>query len=69
MFLWVTLPLGIEASDLLPAAVERGVAFVPGKAFFANGGGENTLRLNFSNASPDRIREGIARLGSLLREY
>jgi len=69
MFLWVTLPRGIDASDLLPAAVERGVAFVPGKSFFPNGGGENTMRLNFSNASPERIREGIARLGSLLREY
>lgn len=69
MFLWVTLPLGVDASDLLLAAVERGVAFVPGKSFFPNGGGENTLRLNFSNASPERIREGIARLGSLLREY
>ncbi len=69
MFLWVTLPRGIDASDLLPAAVEQGVAFVPGKSFFPNGGGENTMRLNFSNASPERIREGIARLGSLLREY
>lgn len=69
MFLWVTLPRGIDASDLLPAAVERGVAFVPGKSFFPNGGGENTMRLNFSNATPERIREGIARLGSLLREY
>jgi 2-aminoadipate transaminase len=69
MFLWVTLPRGIDASELLPAAVERGVAFVPGKSFFPNGGGESTMRLNFSNASPERIREGIARLGSLLREY
>lgn len=69
MFLWVTLPRGIDASELLPAAVERGVAFVPGKSFFPDGGGENTMRLNFSNASPERIREGIARLGSLLREY
>jgi len=68
MFLWVTLPRGIDASDLLPPAVERGVAFVPGKSFFPNGGGENTMRLNFSNAAPERIREGIARLGSLLRE-
>ncbi len=69
MFVWVTLPPGADAVELLPAAIEQGVAFVPGAAFYPNGGGERTLRLNFSNASPERITEGIARLGAVLREY
>jgi len=68
MFLWVTLPEGMNAAELLPKAVENMVAFVPGGPFHANGGGENTMRLNFSNAKPDLIREGISRLGQVLRE-
>ena len=69
MFLWVTLPEGADATEILLAAIEQGVAFVPGSAFFPNGGGANTMRLNFSNASPERIVEGITRLGAVLREY
>ncbi len=68
MFLWVTLPEGINAADVLLKAVEQKVAFVPGGPFHPNGGGENTLRLNFSNASVAMIREGIARLGKVLYE-
>ena len=68
MFLWVTLPNGMDATELLPKAVEKMVAFVPGGPFHANGGGENTMRLNFSNAQPDQIREGIYRLGQVLKE-
>lgn len=68
MFLWATLPEGISAADLLRAAVEQKVAFVPGAAFFPGGQPANTMRLNFSNAAPERIREGIKRLGALLRE-
>ena len=68
MFLWVTLPEGADAPEILLAAIEQGVAFVPGSAFHPNGGGANTMRLNFSNASPERIVEGIARLGAVLRE-
>ena len=67
MFLWVTLPPMLDAGELLPEAIARNVAFVPGAPFHPNGGGANTLRLNFSNASPERIREGIARLGGVLR--
>ena len=67
MFLWVTLPEGMDAREILEKAVERKVAFVPGGYFFPNGGGENTMRLNFSNASPEHIREGIARLGQVLK--
>lgn len=68
LFLWVTLPEGNDTTKLLPLAVEQKVAFVPGSPFFPNGGGENTMRMNFSNASPDGIREGIARLGRVFKE-
>ena len=63
MFLWVTLPEGISSLELFGRAIKENVAFVPGQAFFANGGGENTMRLNFSNSDEERIVEGIARLG------
>jgi 2-aminoadipate transaminase len=68
LFLWVTLPEGNDATKLLPLAVEKKVAFVPGSPFFPNGGGENTLRMNFSNATPDGIRTGMQRLGEVLKE-
>ena len=68
LFLWVTLPGGVSARDALVRALERDVAFVPGGSFFPNGGHENTLRLNFSNMPEERIAEGIARLGAVLRE-
>ena len=66
MFLWVTLPAGLEALPLLADAVERGVAFVPGTAFHIDGGGAGSLRLNFTNTAPERIREGVARLAAAL---
>ncbi len=68
MFLFVTLPKGMDATEIFKTAVERNVAYVPGAAFHAAGGGENTLRMNFSYSTPDTIREGIARLGELLKE-
>jgi 2-aminoadipate transaminase len=68
LFLWVELPKGISASDLLPVAVEQKVAYVPGKPFYPHEDVDNTLRLNFSNAKPDEIREGIKRLGKVFRE-
>jgi len=68
MFLWGVLPENIDAADVLEAAVERKVAFVPGGAFYPNGGGANTMRLNFSYSSPDTVREGITRLGVTLKE-
>ncbi|HID87380.1 MAG TPA: PLP-dependent aminotransferase family protein [Anaerolineae bacterium] len=64
LFLWATLPEGMDAEELLMEAVEEEkVAFVPGSVFFADGGGRNTMRLNFSNARPEMIEEGIRRLG------
>lgn len=69
LFLWVTLPEDISAIDVFPRAVEEKVAFVPGAYFFAQGGGENTLRLNFSNATFEQLQTGCVRLGKVLKEF
>jgi 2-aminoadipate transaminase len=66
LFLWATLPNNLDSSEVLKDAVAEKVAFVPGGSFHPLGGGENTMRLNFSYARPDIIREGIARLGKVL---
>jgi 2-aminoadipate transaminase len=63
LFLWLTLPGKMNSIDLFREAVKQKVAFVPGESFYACGGGENAMRLNFSNATPERINEGISRLG------
>lgn len=69
MFLWVTLPEHMDSQDLLHKAIERNVAFVPGEPFYAAGEPKrNTFRLSFVTVSEDRIREGIAILGQLIRE-
>lgn len=67
MFLWLTVPNNIDVADLLQQAIEQQVAFVPGAAFFANGGGSNTMRLNFSHPSTERIEEGVRRLGGVMK--
>ena len=67
LFIWAALPTGMDAQDILPRAVEKGVAYVPGTHFFAGGGHENTLRLNFSMCEPDQIREGMHRLAEALK--
>jgi 2-aminoadipate transaminase len=68
MFLWVTLPEELNASQLLARAIERQVAFVPGADFHANGGGQNTMRLNFSHPTPEQIQVGIRRLAEAIGE-
>ena len=67
--LLVTLPEGVDASGLLPEAIERGVAFTPGAAFFVDGSGEHTLRLSFSAVPGGRIDEGVRRLADVLRGH
>lgn len=67
MFIWLTLPAGMDGADLLARSLQtQRVAFVPGRAFFADGSGGNTIRLNYSLADPATIDEGIRRLGALL---
>jgi hypothetical protein len=67
LFVWVTLPLGIDGAELLARAVaEERVAFVPGKAFYATDARANTIRLNFSSPDEAQIAEGLARLGRLI---
>jgi 2-aminoadipate transaminase len=68
MFLWVTLPEGLSSMELFDQALRENVAFVPGKAFFADGGGDNTLRLNYTNSDVDMIDVGIERLGNAIRK-
>lgn len=65
LFLWLQGPHGFDASGILPKAIESKVAFVPGKDFFPEGGGEANMRLNFSNSTPDLINEGIRRLAGI----
>ena len=65
LFLWVTLPEGLDAAELLKDALAHKVAYVPGGAFHPDGDGHNTLRLNFSLCDPQRIETGIRRLGEV----
>ncbi|MGA3131585.1 MAG: PLP-dependent aminotransferase family protein [Terracidiphilus sp.] len=69
MFLWVTCPESIDTQEMMHAAVERKVLFVPGRDFFPDGSGHRYLRLNFSNAAEDNIRIGIARLAEVAALY
>jgi len=69
MFVWCQLPTGIKASAVFAKAIRHQVAFVDGSVFFANGGGENTFRLNFTNSTDAAIRAGIARLGKVIATF
>ena len=68
MFFWLDLPEELDAVALLPKAVEAGMAFVPGAAFYANAPRANTLRLSFVTVSPEKIEQGIAALARVLRQ-
>lgn len=68
MFLFVSLHGALDAAALLPAAMERGVVYVPGASFHPDGGGANTLRLNFVSASEEAIRRGVALLAQTFQE-
>ena len=67
-FLWLTLPAAIDADRMIPRAIEHGVVYVAGEAFYVNGEGHNTLRLSFSAPTPERIEAGVARLAITLRD-
>jgi DNA-binding transcriptional MocR family regulator len=67
MFFWVTLPEGTDAEAMLAEALEVGVAYVKGAAFYTEGvSGRNCFRLNFSQPSPARIETGINRLADII---
>jgi 2-aminoadipate transaminase len=68
LFIWATLPDYIDTTDLLARALRENVAFVPGRAAFLDGRGGSSLRLNFSGVSDDQIREGVRRIGKVVRE-
>ena len=68
MFLWATLPEGVSAMSLFPKALEKKVAFVPGDPFYTDMKNLRTMRLNYTNADCETIREGIRRLGGLLED-
>ena len=68
LFVFAWAPEKIDTYKLLPKAIERGVAYVPGKPFFVDGSGSNTMRLNFSYPPEENIRKGIEILGKLLKE-
>ena len=69
MFLWVRLPEGMSAAELLPKAVERNVAFVPGSAFYAGNADPRTLRLSFVTSTAEQITEGVAALAAAIRDH
>lgn len=68
-FVWAELKQGLDASEILKEATEEGVIFVPGRGFFATGGGEGFLRLSYVTVAEDKIRDGIERLGRVLKRY
>jgi 2-aminoadipate transaminase len=68
LFIWATLPDYIDTTDLLARALEQRVAFVPGRAAYVDGRGGSSMRLNFSGAGENDIREGIRRIGEAVRE-
>jgi len=68
MFVWLTLPAGIDTLDLFEYAVEKGVAYVPGPVFSASGGLANSLRLTFVSVPEEQMEEGVRRLAVVLRE-
>jgi 2-aminoadipate transaminase len=69
MFLWARLPEGMNAQELLPIAVDKGVAFVPGAAFYNDHGDPRTMRLSFVTPDGDEIRKGVAALAAAIAEH
>ncbi|MDY7089177.1 MAG: PLP-dependent aminotransferase family protein [Actinomycetota bacterium] len=68
LFVWATLPEGLDSKAMMPRAIAARVAYVPGTGFYADGTGTSNMRLNFSFSSPERIREGIRRLSGVMEQ-
>ena len=67
LFTWVTCPENINTREMFESAVIEKVAYVIGGAFYPNGGGENTMRVNFSHPTNEKISEGIRRLSNVIK--
>jgi 2-aminoadipate transaminase len=68
LFVWATLPEGLDTTDLLARALQRNVAFVPGRGAYLDGRGATSMRLNFSGVGEHDIREGVRRIGEVVAE-
>jgi DNA-binding transcriptional MocR family regulator len=68
LFVWVTLPEGLDSKAMMPRAIAARVAYVPGSGFYADGTGTGNMRLNFSFPPPERIREGVRRLARVMEQ-
>lgn len=66
LFVWATLPEGLDSKAMLPRALQERVAYVPGTGFYADGNGHRQMRLNFSTQSSESIREGVRRLAGVV---
>ena len=68
LFVWMSLPAGLDSKAMMPRAIAARVAYVPGTGFYADGTGTSNIRLNFSFPPPDRIREGVRRLAGVMEQ-
>jgi 2-aminoadipate transaminase len=68
LFIWATLPEGLDSKAMMPRAIAARVAYVPGTGFYADGTGTSNMRLNFSFSSPERLREGVRRLSGVMEQ-
>ncbi|MQA26019.1 MAG: aminotransferase class I/II-fold pyridoxal phosphate-dependent enzyme [Micromonosporaceae bacterium] len=67
-FVWLTLPEGLDSKAMMPRAIHSRVAYVPGTGFYADGSGQRNLRLSYCFPPPERIREGVRRLSSVMEQ-
>jgi 2-aminoadipate transaminase len=67
-YVWLSLPEGLDAKEMMPRAIHARVAYVPGSGFFADGSGRQHMRLSFCYPPPERIREGVRRLAGVVEE-
>jgi 2-aminoadipate transaminase len=68
LFIFLTMPRGLDAGNILNKAIKNNVAFVDGATFFCNDSGHNTMRINFSYSSDNEIEMGVERLAMVIRE-
>jgi 2-aminoadipate transaminase len=69
MSIFVYLDEDVDTKEMLPEALSAGVAYVPGSAFYVDGSGRNTMRLNFSYPTEEEIRVGIERLAQVVKRH